>query len=141
MITARTALLLALREGPGYGRELIRRLRRATGGRLSFAEGSTYPALRRLAIARLVRRWTVVPGRRRGHRARFYYELTERGARASEKERADLLRMATGEAPRLVDGEERARMERRIELGAELSESASEVSVVANDRRRRSAWR
>lgn len=129
MITSRTALLLALREGPGYGRELVRRIQRATGGRVRLAEGSIYPALHRLEAARLARRWNVVPGRRRGDRARTYYELTERGVRASEVDRADLLGMAAGEAPRSVSGEERERMRRRIELGAELSDAAGEFFI------------
>ena len=99
MITARTALLQALREGPGYGRELVRCISRASAGRLRFAEGSIYPALRHLEAARLVRSWEVVPGRRRGGRARTYYELTERGVRVSEADRAALLRLAAPESP------------------------------------------
>ena len=76
MVSARTALLLVLTDGPGYGRELVRRIQGATGGREQLAEGSVYPALRGLAAARLVRSWKVVPGRRRGGRVRTYYELT-----------------------------------------------------------------
>ena len=63
MLTARSALLLALRQGPGYGRQLMRRLHAATGGRASLAPGSVYPALRALQEARLVRGWTVIAGR------------------------------------------------------------------------------
>jgi PadR family transcriptional regulator PadR len=129
MITARTALLQALREGPGYGRELVRRLGRASAGRLRFAEGSIYPALRQLEAARLVRSWEVVPGRRRGGRARTYYELTERGVRVSEADRADLLRLAAPESSRMPDPEECKRMRERIELGAELSETAGHLSL------------
>jgi len=129
VITARTALLLALREGPGYGRELLRRLRLATAGRMRFAEGSIYPALHKLEDALLVRSWTVVPGRRPGDRARTYYELTELGVRVSEAHRADLLRVAAGLVPRLPDADERARMRRRIDLGAELSHAAGEFRV------------
>ena len=129
MITARAALLQALREGPGYGRELVRRISRASAGRLRFAEGSIYPALRRLATARLVRSWAVVPGRRRGGRARTYYELTERGVRVSEADRAALLRLAAPESPHVPDPEECRRMLERIELGAELSETAGRLSL------------
>ena len=96
MVSARTALQLVLRDGPGYGRELVRRIQSATAGRERFAEGTIYPALRGLEAARLVRSWNVVPGRRRGGRARTYYELTERGVRASEAERKGLLRLAAG---------------------------------------------
>ena len=129
MISARTALLLVLREGPGYGRDLVRRIPGATAGGERFAEGSVYPALRGLEATRLVRSWTVVPGRQRGGRARTYYELTERGARASESVRASLLRLAAGAGPRVPGPGERDRMRRRIELGAELSEAALHVAI------------
>jgi DNA-binding PadR family transcriptional regulator len=139
MITARTALLQVLREGPGYGRELVRRIGRATAGRLHFAEGSIYPALRHLEAARLVRSWSVVPGRRRGGRARTYYELSERGARASEADRVALLRLAAPEGPRLPGPDECRRMLERIELGAALSEAASSLSLRPRSRRARAA--
>ncbi len=129
MVTARTALLQALREGPGYGRDLVRRVRKASAGRLRFAEGSIYPALRSLEAARLVRSWAVVPGRRRGGRARTYYELTERGVRASESDRAALLRLAAPAPPRMPDPGESRRMRERIDLGAELSEAAVQLSL------------
>jgi DNA-binding PadR family transcriptional regulator len=128
VVTARAALLLALREGPAYGRELVRRIARATSGRVRFAEGSIYPALRRLQADRLVRGWSVVPGRRRGGRARRYYELTERGVRVSDGERRDLLRLAGGAAS-LLDPVEREHMRARIELGAELSEAAGALAL------------
>jgi PadR family transcriptional regulator, regulatory protein PadR len=129
MITARAALLQALREGPGYGRELVRHISRASAGRLRFAEGSIYPALRHLEAARLVRSWEVVPGRRRGGRARTYYELTERGVRVSEADRAALLRLAAPESPHVPDPEECRRMLERIELGADLSDTVGQLSL------------
>ena len=135
MVSARTALLLALREGPGYGRELVRRLQGATAGRERFAEASIYPALVALRTGRLVRSWQVVPGRRRGGRARTYYELTNRGARAAEAARASLLRLAGG-LPAGLDPEVRDRMRRRLELGAELSEEALSLPIRRGGRRR-----
>jgi PadR family transcriptional regulator PadR len=131
MVTARTALLQALRRGPGYGRDLVRRISRASAGRLRFAEASIYPALRRLETARLVRSWSVVPGRRRGGRARTYYELTERGVRVSETDRAALLRLAAPEGAHLPGHEESRRMLERIELGTELSETAGRLRLRA----------
>jgi len=136
MITARTALLQALRAGPGYGRELVRRIRRTSAGRLRFAEGSIYPALRHLETARFVRSWGVVPGRKRGGRVRTYYDLTERGVRASEADRTVLLRLAVPEGPLLPDPEECRRMLERIELGSELSEAAGDLSLRAPRSRR-----
>jgi DNA-binding PadR family transcriptional regulator len=131
MITARTALLQALREGPGYGRDFVRRISQASAGRLRCAEGSIYPALRRLEAARLVRSWGVVPGRRRGGRARTYYELTERGVKVSEADRAALLRLAAPEGDRPPGRAECRRMLERIELGAELSETAGRLLLRA----------
>lgn len=128
MVTARLALLLALRDGPGYGRELVQRIRRASSGRVRFAEGSIYPALRKLEDDRLVRRWNVVPGRRRGGRERIYYELTERGVRAVELERETLRRLLSDRAEAVAGPEERERMARRIRLGAELSEAGLEIA-------------
>ncbi len=139
MVTARTALLQVLREGPGYGRELVLRINRTSAGRLRFAEGSIYPALRHLEAARLVRSWGVVPGRRRGGRARTYYELTERGARASEADRVALLRLAVPDSPSLPGPDECRRMLERIELGAELSEAAASLSLQPRSRRGRAA--
>jgi DNA-binding PadR family transcriptional regulator len=137
MVSARTALLLVLRDGPSYGRELVRRIQHATAGRNQFAEGSVYPALRGLEVARLVRSWRVVPGRRRGGRVRRYYELTERGVQASEAEQASLLRLASGPTRRPPGPEERDRMRRRIELGAELSEAQFEIAIRGTTPRRR----
>ena len=112
---------------------------RTSAGRLRFAEGSIYPALRHLEAARLVRSWGVVPGRRRGGRARTYYELTERGARASEADRVALLRLAVPDSPRLPGPDECRRMLERIELGAELSEAAASLSLQPRSRRGRAA--
>ena len=137
VVAARTALLLVLRDGPGYGRELVRRIHRATAGWKRFAEGSIYPALRKLEAARLIRSWTVVPGRQRGGRARTYYELTERGVRAAQDERARLWRTVAGEPSAPASPEERERMRQRLELGAALSESAGEFELQPQKPRRR----
>jgi DNA-binding PadR family transcriptional regulator len=135
MVSARSALLLALRDGPGYGRELVRRIQSATAHSARLAEASIYPALRALKSERLVHSWEVVPGRRRGGRARTYYELTERGARAAHALREDLLRLAGG-----LSGppgpEVRERMRRRIEMGAELSEEALALAIRKRGQRR-----
>jgi DNA-binding PadR family transcriptional regulator len=135
MVTAGVALLLALREGPGYGRELVERIRRDSSGRVRLAEGTVYPALRKLEAGRLVRGWSVVPGRRRGGRQRSYYELTERGVRALESERESLRGLLAGRAPVVPDPEERERMARRVELGSELSEGGLELASLGSGRR------
>jgi DNA-binding PadR family transcriptional regulator len=124
MLDARTAVLLALRQGPAYGRGLVRRIREASGEQVRFAEGSVYPALRKLARARLVRSWMVVPGRRKGGRARTYYELTERGVRASEAAVAGIAALLGLPGALRESATEIEARRRRIALGAELSETA-----------------
>ena len=138
MLAARSALLLALRLGPGYGRQLMRRVRAATGGRTALAPGSVYPALRALEKGRLVRRWTVAGGKARGARARTYYELTVPGVRAAEAEGAALAGIAlAGRPPQPLSRTEQAAMRSRIELVAELSAFAIEVrEAVAREGRR-----
>ena len=102
--------------------------------------GSLYPALKELQRARLVRSWTVVPGRRRGGRARRYYELTERGVRASEAAEvaiAGLLDIG----PRTKSDSVKAIEERmrRLELAAEISETQIWLKDRVSGRGRRGA--
>jgi DNA-binding PadR family transcriptional regulator len=128
MLTARSALLLALRQGPGYGRQLMRRVRTATGGRVSLVPGSVYPGLRALAEAGLVRKWTVVAGRTRGGRARTYYELTVPGVRMGESEAAALAGLAlAGRSGRRASPAEQAAMRSRIERVSALHAFATQA--------------
>jgi PadR family transcriptional regulator PadR len=138
MVTARTAILQALREGPGYGRLLMRRVGAATGGRASLAPGSVYPTLRALERDGLVRTWTVIAGRARGGRARTYYELTMAGIREAELEAAALLGMtlAGRPAPQAAPAE-RAAMRTRVERVAALFEFAVEARASLARARRR----
>ena len=138
MVTTRTAILQALRQGPGYGRLLMRRVGAATGGRASVAPGSVYPALRALEKARLVRKWTVVTGRVRGGRARTYYELTVAGIQEAESEARALTRMlSAGRSVREASAAERAAMRERIERAADLFDFATEMrESLARARRR-----
>lgn len=89
--TARGALIQALRQGPGYGRELAERVFAATKKRLP--PGTVYPALEALRRAGLARAWKVVPGERRGGRSRTYYELTYRGLLRAQAEVLTFLRL------------------------------------------------
>jgi len=121
MVTARTALLQALRQGPGYGRQLMRRVEAVTDGRASLAPGSVYPTLRALERARLVRKWTVVAGRARGGRARTYYELSVPGVREAEADAVALAEIAlAGRRPRQPSVAERSAMQERVERVARL---------------------
>lgn len=124
MLDARTAALLVLRQGPTYGRGLVRRIAEASGGQVRFGEGSIYPALQGLTRAGLVRAWPIVPGRQRGGRVRRYYELTGPGVRASQAAAsgvAGLLGLGGVSVDTPAEVEARAQ---RIALGAELSETA-----------------
>jgi PadR family transcriptional regulator, regulatory protein PadR len=138
MLTARAALLQALRQGPGYGRQLMRRVGAATGGRASLAPGSAYPTLRALEKARLVRPWTVIAGRARGGRARTYYELTVAGIREAESEAEALAGIALAGRPAPhVSPAERAAMRTRVERVAALFGFAAEVRASLARARRR----
>ena len=128
MVTTRAALLQALRQGPGYGQQLMRRVEALTQGRASLAPGSVYPALQALKRARLVRAWTVIPGRTRGGRARSYYELTVAGVREAESDRAALAAIVRARRPaRTVSTVDRAAMRTRVERVAELFDFATEA--------------
>jgi DNA-binding PadR family transcriptional regulator len=77
---------------PGYGRELIERVHRATAGQVRLRFGSVYPALSRLAREGLVRAEVArVPGA--AGRPRKYYELTVRGVAKARAEREALGRL------------------------------------------------
>jgi DNA-binding PadR family transcriptional regulator len=138
MVTARTAILLALREGPGYGRQLMRRVRASTRGRVTLAPGSVYPALRTLTKAHLLRGWTVVAGRARGGRARTYYELTIAGIREAEAEAEALAGIArAGQPTPQVSPAERAAMRARGERVSALFEFVAEARAALARARRR----
>jgi PadR family transcriptional regulator PadR len=138
MLTARTAILQALRQGPGYGRLLMRRVSTATGGRALLAPGSVYPALKALEKAGLVRKWTVIAGRARGGRARSYYELTVAGIREAEAEAVALAGIAlSGRPPLEAPAPARSLVRWRVERVAALFDFASEArDSVARARRR-----
>jgi DNA-binding PadR family transcriptional regulator len=126
-VVTRTALLLALGQGPGYGLELIGRVRDRTGGRVRLAESRVYPALLDLAQAGMVTATQVTPGARRGGRARTYYELTPAGFAAAEEDRSALALLVAGPARRPVNrGQLRRMASRLVEMDA-LSELAGEL--------------
>lgn len=127
-VTTRGALLQVLRDGPGYGRELIRRVERMTTGRLRLSEARVYPLLKALEKAGLVRATRVAPKGRRGARSRTYYDLTIRGVELSGAERAVLsalvTRQASGHRPEKPD---LATMAQRVLEAEELSESGESI--------------
>ena len=73
-------LLAALRARPLHGYAIIDQVRRSSGNRFDYPEGTVYPALHRLEDGGLLRsRWGDVDGRRRRE-----YELTARGVERVE---------------------------------------------------------
>lgn len=78
-------LLASLEHEPRHGYALIEHMRERSGGHLDYAEGTIYPALRRLEDQGLVRsRWSDTDGRRRR-----VYSLTAHGSRALGRQRSD----------------------------------------------------
>ena len=85
-------LLAALRAEPRHGYAVIDHLRRASGGRFDYPEGTVYPALHRLEGDGMLRSsWSEVEGRRRR-----VYELTARGAKTLDGRRRDWERFSRG---------------------------------------------
>jgi PadR family transcriptional regulator PadR len=73
-------LLAAVRTEPRHGYAISEHIRRASGGRFDYPDGTIYPALNRLEGNGLLRsRWSDVGGRRRR-----VYELTRTGEKALE---------------------------------------------------------
>jgi PadR family transcriptional regulator PadR len=86
-LSAKSALLQALTV-PGYGLELVERIRHQSGQKVRLRLGSIYPALRALERRRLVRSRPTPPGAV-GRPAR-YYELTPEGAATATAQREAL---------------------------------------------------
>lgn len=124
LLSTRSALLLALRSGPGYGRELIRQVERTSGGRARLSEARVYPVLRTLEREGLVESRVSAPGGRRGARARTYYDLTVPGVQASSRELL-ALRALVGPAagPRAPTASQGARMVSRLLASGALAAS------------------
>jgi DNA-binding PadR family transcriptional regulator len=78
-------LLAALRSEPRHGYAVIEHVRRTSGGRFDYPEGTVYPALHRLeSDGLLTSGWSEVDGRRRR-----VYELTAKGVGALDGRRRD----------------------------------------------------
>jgi DNA-binding PadR family transcriptional regulator len=92
-LNAQTAVLLAL-DRPGYGVQIIERVRQHTAGHIRLRLGSVYPALRGLRERGLVRGWSA-PHPKRGRR-RFYYELTPKGVAAAGVRREAIQGLLSG---------------------------------------------
>ena len=121
-IKVETALLLALLEGPGYGLELIARVRKRSRGRVRLPQGAVYPALRDLERRKLLRRWAVKA--KATGRPRTYYELTPKGISFAQSEREMIAGFATSKSLRSVSGREIIAMRERLYECGEVAEAA-----------------
>jgi PadR family transcriptional regulator PadR len=90
-VGARTTLLQVLIKGPGYGLDLIERIKTQTRSRLILGQGSVYPALRALERDGLVVSYEDVPLPERSGRPRRYYKLTALGEREALSQRKIIL--------------------------------------------------
>lgn len=95
-IHAETALLQELSIRPGFGLELIERVKTRTGGRVVLHQGSIYPALRSLEREGLLRSWEEPGPLTRGGPPRRYYDVTDAGREEAAKDRDVLLNLAIG---------------------------------------------
>lgn len=87
VVSVRAALLQALVRGPGYGLDLIERVKTQTGGKFVLGQGSVYPALRELEREGLLESYEGDPVPERGGRPRRYYRLNAAGAKAATEQR------------------------------------------------------
>lgn len=128
-LTTRAALLLALRDGPGYGLDLIRRVAERTDRAIRLSEARVYPTLKALEREKLLSASTVAPKGRRGARARTYYDLTIAGVRASTECRDAVAALAAGRPRRRATPAERKRMAERLIVADELSTLAADLAA------------
>jgi len=134
-LTTRAALLLALRDGAGYGLDLIRRVSERSGGRLRLSAARVYPSLKALEREKLVRASVVAPGGRRGARSRTYYDLTLAGVRESTACRDAVAGLAAHRRGPLLSAGDKKRMARRLADADELGLFASRVAVARGAKR------
>jgi DNA-binding PadR family transcriptional regulator len=80
-----TALLYLINEVQTYGYNIIKELEKRTTGYLKLKGGTIYPALQRLELKGLVQSWQ----QRSGHRARRYYQITDKGRQFLSKRLAE----------------------------------------------------
>lgn len=86
-VTTKAAILQALTLGPAHGLAIIDIVAERTGGAVTLAQGSVYPALAALEGEGLLEVSEEV-STGRGGRPRRYYRLTARGVEAAKAGRA-----------------------------------------------------
>jgi len=82
---AKAVILSLLLSGESYGYQIIKRVRRVSGGTLEWSNAMLYPVLHQMEREGLIRaEWKTSPE----NRMRKYYTLTERGAAELAEEKA-----------------------------------------------------
>ena len=126
MITAlntETALFVELLHGPGYGLDLIERVRVRGGGRIRLRQGVVYPTLRELRRRKLLLSWSVAtPG---SGRPRTYYDLGPQGLALAQAHREAIAGLAGKPTSPRPTRHELAMMRRRLFECGEVSEAAT----------------
>jgi PadR family transcriptional regulator PadR len=80
-------LLQILLDGEAFGLQVIARIEERTGGKLRFAQGTVYPALRQMEREGLVTSREGAPLPERGGRPRVFYALTRKGLKSAHAAR------------------------------------------------------
>jgi PadR family transcriptional regulator len=140
-LTTRAALLLALRDGPGYGLDLIRRVSERSAGRVRLSAARVYPSLKKLEREKLVRATRGAPRALRGGRAPTYYDLTLEGVHASTECRDAVAALAAGRPKPRLSAAQKRRMAERLLLCDELSTAAAALATARKKRGRVSSIR
>jgi DNA-binding PadR family transcriptional regulator len=121
-LTTGTILLVELLRGPGYGLDLIERVRVRSGGRICLRQGVVYPALRELSRRKWLRSWSITtPG---SGRPRTYHELTPKGLAVAQTHRDTIAGFAAKTAPLRPTVRELAEMRQRLFQCGEVAEAA-----------------
>ena len=122
-LNTKTALLIELLRAPGYGLDLIERVRGHSGGRIRLRQGVVYPTLRDFSRRKLVQSWRIVaPG---SGRPRSYYGLTTEGLDVALAHRDAIAGFARTTAPRRPPRRMLAKMTARLCQCGEVSEAAA----------------
>ena len=116
------ALLVELLRGPGYGLDLIERVRLRSGGRILLRQGVVHPALHDLSRRKWLRSWSVTtPG---SGRPRTYHELTPKGLALAQAHRDAIAGFAAKAAPRRPTVRELEAMRQRLVQFGDVAEAA-----------------
>jgi PadR family transcriptional regulator PadR len=97
-------LLQVLMDGEAFGLQVISRVEERTGGKLRFAQGTVYPALRQLEREGLLTSREGAPLPERGGRPRIFYALTRKGSKAARAGRElveQLFQLPTAKVPKV----------------------------------------